>query len=157
MAFVGIPSTSEWREVTFDLSSYVGDTISIAWYFGSSSINTEAGWYIDDISVKHTDYSMIVLETNNNQKENPINLRCTPNPFNSEATIQFELSENSIISAKIYDIKGEIVEVLSPTQRIPAGKHTLTWRPENICSGLYRCVIKSNENKFNSSNILYLR
>lgn len=40
-----------WVKRTYDLSAYVGKTITISFHFLASSVVNYAGWYIDDLSV----------------------------------------------------------------------------------------------------------
>ena len=40
-----------WEQVTFDLSTYAGQTASFRWHLGSDSSVQYPGWYIDDVEV----------------------------------------------------------------------------------------------------------
>ncbi|NQT62849.1 MAG: T9SS type A sorting domain-containing protein [Candidatus Marinimicrobia bacterium] len=66
-----------------------------------------------------------------------------PNPFNPSTQIQYELFENSNISAVIYDVNGtQVTELQNGVQE--AGKYALEWRGVNdsgmtVPSGLYFC------------------
>ncbi len=42
-----------WQQKTVNLSAYAGQTVRLAWRYGSdSSVNGE-GWYVDDIVLTH--------------------------------------------------------------------------------------------------------
>ncbi|TSA26378.1 hypothetical protein D4R71_03905, partial [bacterium] len=40
-----------WEQVTFDLSTYAGQTASFRWHLGSDSSVQYPGWYIDDVDI----------------------------------------------------------------------------------------------------------
>lgn len=66
-----------------------------------------------------------------------------PNPFNSETTIKFGLPKAGNTILKVYNIRGsEVAELIN--QNIPEGNYKLTWKPQNIASGLYFISIRSN-------------
>lgn len=64
--------------------------------------------------------------------------RLFPNPFNSQLTIQYQLSETSEVSLVIFDVTGREVETLSRGIR-NAGTHVETWDAENLPEGVYFC------------------
>ena len=41
-----------WTQHVIDLSAYAGLSVRIAFYFNTNSSTTDAGWYIDDISIE---------------------------------------------------------------------------------------------------------
>ncbi len=59
-----------------------------------------------------------------------------PNPFNSQTTIQFSLSEKSIVDIIIYDYLGKKVKTFE-RKEFEIGLHELKWNAENIASGIY--------------------
>ncbi len=64
-----------------------------------------------------------------------------PNPFNPMTTIQFEISEPSAVSLRIFDNRGRVVRHLV-SDRLSAGLHRIVWdgRTNNgkrAASGLY--------------------
>ena len=40
-----------WTEVRFDLSLYVGETILVRWYLGTSTVVPNPGYYLDDVKI----------------------------------------------------------------------------------------------------------
>jgi hypothetical protein len=44
-------SGGAWTNVSLDLSAYAGQTVQVAFRFGSGGSGTAAGWYVDDISL----------------------------------------------------------------------------------------------------------
>lgn len=59
-----------------------------------------------------------------------------PNPFNPSTIISYELSANSSVSLKVYDILGRRVAVLVDRKET-AGTHTVTWNASSLASGVY--------------------
>ncbi|MFC1539776.1 VWA domain-containing protein, partial [Candidatus Latescibacterota bacterium] len=44
---------SDWRNTEIDLSSFIGQTVNIAFRFTSDSSDAYSGWYIDDVVITH--------------------------------------------------------------------------------------------------------
>ncbi len=59
-----------------------------------------------------------------------------PNPFNPETTIQFSTGTNAVVSLRIFDLLGREVATLH-NGFMPAGTHSVHWRPEGLASGSY--------------------
>jgi len=64
------------------------------------------------------------------------NLAVFPNPFNPVATINFELTEHSLLHVAVYNISGQIVQTLYDNP-LPVGKHSLQWSASHLPSGTY--------------------
>ncbi|HPG39885.1 MAG TPA: CotH kinase family protein [bacterium] len=58
-----------------------------------------------------------------------------PNPFNAVTRIQYTLTETSLVTLKIYDIRGRLVDQIVTVQQSP-GLHTINWSC-NLASGIY--------------------
>ena len=59
-----------------------------------------------------------------------------PNPFNPETAIEYILPNASDITIVIYNLSGEVVELLVEKKQ-PAGYHNVTWNASNMASGIY--------------------
>ncbi|MFC1540978.1 T9SS type A sorting domain-containing protein [Candidatus Latescibacterota bacterium] len=66
-----------------------------------------------------------------------------PNPFNPATTIEYSLSQNSLITLSIYNISGQRVIVLKDEYQ-PVGNYTATWDAKGFPSGLYFCIMEAN-------------
>ncbi len=83
-----------------------------------------------------------------------------PNPFNNEIKIPYKTSNKDIISAKIFNLKGQsVVELYSGKKE--AGNHSLTWNGLNnlrqeVPSGTYILAV-DNEQKFYAQKLLLLK
>jgi hypothetical protein len=65
-----------------------------------------------------------------------------PNPFNPETTINFELSEEAVVTLTIYDLTGQVVRTLVSGQFMTAGTYQNVWDGRNevgvrVGSGVY--------------------
>jgi hypothetical protein len=72
-----------------------------------------------------------------------------PNPFNPVTKIDYNLSFDSKLSIKIYDISGrEIMTLINENK--PAGFYTLQFDAHNLASGayFYRLIADYNTGKF---------
>ncbi len=54
-------------------------------------------------------------------------LQNVPNPFNPSTSINYELSEQSYITLRIFDLTGRLVDVLVEGETQSVGTHTATW------------------------------
>ncbi len=65
-----------------------------------------------------------------------------PNPFHRATVISFTMTMEEHVHMRIFDERnGRSVELLN--QRLPEGKHQVTWEPDHWTSGLYLLQIKS--------------
>jgi len=67
-----------------------------------------------------------------------------PNPFNPETEIAFALPEVSSVRLTVYNILGQVVEVLVDSE-MQAGYHLVTWNGKNVASGIYFYRITAGE------------
>jgi hypothetical protein len=59
-----------------------------------------------------------------------------PNPFNSEATISFDLSSTSLVKLDVFDVQGRHVGNLL-SDRLQSGSHKVFFDANNLASGIY--------------------
>jgi len=71
-----------------------------------------------------------------------------PNPFNPTTNISYELSNDSRVSLRIYDILGREVMMLADEQQ-PAGYYQKTINAKRLASGvyIYRLIATDDQNK----------
>ena len=83
-----------------------------------------------------------------------------PNPFNPVTQIQYELTQFGLISIKIYDIQGRVVDQLIHKYQNP-GHYSLNWNAVNHASGMYIVEmvmqLENNEASRDLQKILYLK
>jgi len=69
-----------------------------------------------------------------------LSLSAFPNPFNSAMTIEFDVPVSmagKIMDMRVVDLAGRIMENLTPTSRLEAGRHLLNWDANRIPAGFY--------------------
>jgi hypothetical protein len=59
-----------------------------------------------------------------------------PNPFNPSTVISYQLSVNSVVTLKVYDVLGRLVKTLID-ERQTAGLHSITFNASSLSSGVY--------------------
>lgn len=75
-------------------------------------------------------------------------LRNYPNPFNSNTTIEYELTKPSNVLINIYDAMGRLVKNIENSKKI-AGYHSIIWNGKNekgtlVSSGVYFYRLKTD-------------
>ena len=78
-----------------------------------------------------------------------LNITAYPNPFNPTTTINYSLKENSRVSLKIYNIRGQKVKNLV-NEVLTAGKHSFIWNgrdsnDKRVSSGIYFYKMKAGD------------
>lgn len=87
-------------------------------------------------------------------------LSSSPNPFNPQTSINFNIPFNGKVTIKVYDILGRVVEILGNEKELKAGEYKLLLDGSNFASGIYFCRFNvsynSNNNIQNYSNAIKL-
>ena len=116
----------------------------------------QGGFNIESIK-----FESVLSNSNESLISNQFKLeKAYPNPFNNEIKIPYKTSSEDIISAKIFNLKGQsVVELYSGKKE--AGNHSLTWNGLNnlgqeVPSGTYLLVV-DNEQKFYTQKLLLLK
>jgi len=65
-----------------------------------------------------------------------------PNPFNPSTAISFSLDKQDKVTLDVFNITGQLVETIT-NQVYSAGTHTLTYKAENLASGVYFYRLKA--------------
>lgn len=87
--------------------------------------------------------------TSEQVSQEPLNtsttLHCFPNPFQKSTVIEYQLTENTSIDMKLYNITGNLVQqIIKPQQQI-TGKHQLELNASNIPNGIYYLRMKAGK------------
>jgi hypothetical protein len=69
-------------------------------------------------------------------------LRSSPNPFNSIASLTYDIPQASNVELKIFNLSGEQVTVLTQGYRAP-GRYRVQWNASSQASGAYFAVLKA--------------
>jgi len=59
-----------------------------------------------------------------------------PNPFNPSTSFNVNIENSGFISVSIYNINGQLVDILHEGE-MNAGLYNMTWKPNNVSSGVY--------------------
>ena len=62
-----------------------------------------------------------------------------PNPFNPSTNIEFSISQNAKVDLSIYNLNGQLVEVVLNDFVYP-GNYSLEWDASNYSTGMYLLV-----------------
>ncbi len=84
-----------------------------------------------------------------------------PNPFNPETEIQFTLFENHYVNLSIYNVSGQLVEILVDEQK-PPGIYTVRWDSSNVLnrpvpSGFYFYRLKTDNGLSKTKRMVLLK
>jgi len=154
-----------WQIEPFDLSSWVGHSVRVYFDFGSSSRNTDAGWYINYVRL----YTALPTEVINSEKPNlpsSISMNVYPNPFNSSCKIIMNLWERSpdldyrdrevSPTIEIYDLRGNVVGATQ--QNGDASHRPYIWTPDaTISSGIYLVRAITEDGQTITKRVIYLK
>ena len=65
-----------------------------------------------------------------------------PNPFNPETTIRFSIAKRSLVSLKVYDVKGVEVRSLIGNSILNAGSYETNFLSNRLSSGIYYYTLR---------------
>jgi hypothetical protein len=80
-------------------------------------------------------------------------LTASPNPFNPSTVLRYQLPMASLVSLRVYDTAGRLVETLVDGYRA-AGSHEVTFDASNLASGLY--IYQLSAGNFNATGKMVL-
>jgi len=66
-----------------------------------------------------------------------MNFNVYPNPFMDQTTFAFELAEEKMVSIRLYDLSGKLVDIILNDQMISSGETKLSYNASNIAQGIY--------------------
>jgi photosystem II stability/assembly factor-like uncharacterized protein len=141
---------------------YVSTNGGINWGYQTSPIYSNGGIYFYDTLMGFAWSNQIVRTINgggpilqitkrNEQITKEYNLyQNYPNPFNNATSIKYQISKNSYVSLKLYDILGkEIATLVNEYQT--SGIYETNWDASDFSSGIYiyrLTVIEKNNGKY---------
>ena len=146
-----------------------------------------ANWYYDELSARRFKITVSALDPNQNSAVVPINggsqelfvnryqflstnddltpkkfklYQNSPNPFNPNTHIRFDLTKNESISLMIYNVVGKEVAQIK-RDNLSAGQHVINWKGqdqygERLPSGLYIYRLVAG-NKISTKKMLLLK
>ena len=95
-------------------------------------------------------YNSSIIGINGNEQENIpgdfILEQNYPNPFNPVTTIGYELKRGGLVNISVYNITGELTEILQKSYQ-PPGYHSINWNASGHSSGVYFCRLSAGSNR----------
>ena len=76
-----------------------------------------------------------------------------PNPFNPVVNIEYAISTSDLVNINIYDLNGQIVEVLFSGHQ-SVGSYQITWNASEMSSGIYLIMIQSGNTMISDELVL---
>jgi len=70
-------------------------------------------------------------------------VKCYPNPFSNQTTIEFNLDESEFVILSIFNITGKLVENIV-SEKLQKGDHKFQWNAEGLKEGLYLILLETN-------------
>lgn len=108
--------------------------------YGAGTIESADGGILEPFdSLDAYNWSSVISAVSKNKSFIPTTNKLEqnyPNPFNPVTTISYELSTNSYISLKVYDVLGREIQTLVDVLE-PAGSHNVTFDAGSLPSGVY--------------------
>ena len=79
-----------------------------------------------------------------------------PNPFNTRTVVRYQLSVDSKVSIKLYDVQGREIQTLVE-KRLNTGVHEYTFNGNNLSSGIYFYTLYVNDNLIETKKMTLLK
>ena len=130
-------SSSEYKQALWEKSN--GFTIPL--FSNASHALSEliyTAWIRAGSPLISPDYVFVPgAESNFTLKQN------VPNPFSNSTQIQYSLTVKSEVIIQVFNLSGQTVATLDKGQK-EKGDYTIDWKPENLRSGIYYVMLKSD-------------
>jgi len=102
-------------------------------------------WYLDGV-IPTIPVTILGLEKNEGITPSDFTLSQNyPNPFNPSTSIDFSVTENSVVSLYIYDLNGQLVTELIKGASLEKGSYKVSFDASRLASGMYLYTLQSGE------------
>ena len=112
-------------------------------YYLFTTLTDDSGAYDQDTIAISVELPSAINSGNKSMPETFDLKENFPNPFNPQTTIRYQLPEASQVTIKVYDLNGQLVDVLV-NKRQAAGYYTVRFNAQTHASGVYFYVMKTN-------------
>lgn len=103
---------------------------------------------VEDYTVNISGNNGLVVAPATQQKRNLPNINLAikifPNPVREQATIEFELTDDSPVTLVVADAKGRPITTLIDNERLSEGIHQATFDGSDLPTGMYYCTLQVN-------------
>ena len=127
------------------IDTTIGSVSPCAWYvIGKNRINP---MYATEVNI----CPPVVIDDLDGSENTGISEEVYPNPFSTQTTLEYTITERTKVEAKIYDHQGKVVKTLISDIQKP-GEYSFSWNGKNdqfqdVPSGIYFLVLTTGDNK----------
>lgn len=132
-------SQGEWRKASINISDFQNFTHA---RFRFEFVNRRG----NNVYVDHFTITNGATGIEENAKK-AVQFTVFPNPMNEEATITYELKENSLVKISLYDITGREIKTLQ-NSTLPSGKQELKINNHFLQPGMYFIRFEAGQTSF---------
>ncbi|MHC1737233.1 MAG: T9SS type A sorting domain-containing protein [Ignavibacteriaceae bacterium] len=102
-------------------------------------------WYFDGV-IPTVPVTILGLEKNEGITPSEFTLSQNyPNPFNPSTTIDFSITDNSVVNLFIYDLNGQLVTELIKGASLEKGSYKVSFDASRLASGMYIYTLQTGE------------
>ena len=132
---IATDSVNDWKVHKFDLNSFNGQFVFIAFRF-YCNVSVNGLWCnIDNLFIGN--HSTIGIQPISNEIPRQFNLKQNyPNPFNPVTNIEFDIAKTSYVKLEIYNSIGQEVKTLV-NEELTAGSYRVDFNASGLPSGAY--------------------
>lgn len=149
-----------WEESVLDISSVADnqENVYLRWTMGSTDGGwVYCGWNLDDVQILGIED--LTTQATLLPAPSSLELGNYPNPFLSETSIEYELSQGTQVSLVIYDVLGREINTLVDGVQ-SAGKKRILWNGTDgdalkVNAGMYICILRMG-NQISSQKMLLI-
>lgn len=133
------PSATQWRSECIDLSSFAGQNKVFVKFKCTNDYGNNV--WVDDINISNTPCVTGVAENTNIK-----GLSMFPNPANTTANINFELTDKQEVSVNVYNSLGALVYTENKGT-LAAGQQNIILNTEAYANGIYMVELIAGDKK----------
>jgi hypothetical protein len=133
------PSATQWRSECIDLSSFAGQNKVFVKFKCTNDYGNNV--WVDDINISNTPCATGVAENTNIK-----GLSMFPNPANTTANINFELTDKQEVSVNVYNSLGALVYTENKGT-LAAGQQNIILNTEAYANGIYMIELVTGDMK----------
>jgi hypothetical protein len=161
----GFANAEKWLSLSSGLSNINAGPGDISHVVSGGPYNILAGQTIDvafaiaaDLNLNNlrtaftnarTKYNSIITSVGNENNTGLVDKfelsQNYPNPFNPSTIINFVVTDEGLVTLKIYDVLGNEVKILLNEEK-PRGRYSITFDAKNLSSGIYLYKLTSGKN-----------
>ncbi len=146
-----------WNQATDDMDrrpiKYWIDTLDASYQTSSMAYTgSQGGFPVGDLNwfpSKKSEWETWLTDVDDNNINSPVGFTLNqnyPNPFNPATKITFNLGRAASTNLLVYNVLGQVVNVLIANKELTAGYHEVNFDASNLSSGVYFFKLESGQN-----------